>query len=529
MRDARPASAHRPPAWPGPLVAALLVIAAAALCAVTAMRAGLGFLSGLDVRRPPLADRSIELEPAGPRRARRLVLVILDGLGADRARDLPAIDRLRRAGASGVARSHLPSLSRPAQAAIVTGVPPRHSGVRSNDYRWPVPVDSVLARARAAGLATALVTDDATGFAAMFARHLDQTVVAPWARGGRRAVARALARGDALVVVILSQVDDAGHRSGAASQEYAAAARSADAAVGEIAEALDLSRDAIIVTADHGHTGGGGHGGSEPAVMQVPLVLAGAGVRAGARLARGRLVDIAPTAAALLGLPPPGHALGRTLTSALRVDGVGGAALARVDQVRRARLLAGLRELGGDGVRAGWLVALVLLAALMAAACGRRLDRRAALVARSGFGAAVLALVVVTCHGRLSLSTLASHAEVERHLVAACAVLTVAWWTAALVALRGERTTADRLSSAWRLAATGLCGSIAAIAAVEIPLALAGLGLPPPPLLLLVPILRMSLAAYAVAAAAALLAEVALAAASSAVARRLADRPFAAR
>src|SRR5262245_22198294 len=146
----------------------MLVIAAAAVCAVVSARAGLGYPSALHVRRPPPAAAPPALPPAGAPLARRLVLVILDGMGAGPARDLPAIEYLRRTGASGVARSHLPSLSRPEQAAIVTGVPPRHSGVRSNDYRWSVPLDSLLARARAAGLATALVTDDATGFAAMF-------------------------------------------------------------------------------------------------------------------------------------------------------------------------------------------------------------------------------------------------------------------------------------------------------------------------------------------------------------------------
>jgi len=42
------------------------------------------------------------------------------------------------------------------------------------------------------------------------------------------------------------------------------------------------SETAIVVTADHGHTGRGGHGGVEPEVLAVPLVMAGAGVRAGA-------------------------------------------------------------------------------------------------------------------------------------------------------------------------------------------------------------------------------------------------------
>jgi arylsulfatase A-like enzyme len=48
--------------------------------------------------------------------------------------------------------------------------------------------------------------------------------------------------------------------------------------------------------------------------MSVPLLLAGAGVRPGLRLRRPRLVDVAPTVAALLGTRPPAHAQGRDLT-----------------------------------------------------------------------------------------------------------------------------------------------------------------------------------------------------------------------
>ncbi|WP_157245377.1 alkaline phosphatase family protein [Nonomuraea typhae] len=48
--------------------------------------------------------------------------------------------------------------------------------------------------------------------------------------------------------------------------------------------------------------------------MKVPLLLSGAGVRPGLRLRRPRLIDVAPTIAALLGARPPAHAQGRDLT-----------------------------------------------------------------------------------------------------------------------------------------------------------------------------------------------------------------------
>jgi hypothetical protein len=52
--------------------------------------------------------------------------------------------------------------------------------------------------------------------------------------------------------------------------------------------------------------------------LRVPLVLAGAGVRPGARPHAPRHIDIAPTISALLGYAPPSGSEGRTLREALR-------------------------------------------------------------------------------------------------------------------------------------------------------------------------------------------------------------------
>jgi hypothetical protein len=530
VREARPTSAQRPPTWPGTLVAAIALVAAAALCASAASGAGLGFLSDLDLRRPPLARLAPRLDRPAPALSRRILLVIIDGLGADRAGRLPNLDRLARTGTSGVAASHLPSLSRPNYVSIMTGVPPRHSGVRSNAYHWPLPLDSVLARARAAGLATALATDDATGFAAMFAGQLDQIIVAPWQGPGRRWFLRPLLRGDALVVVILSGVDDAGHHHGAASREYRRAALEVDAALGQLAGALDLARDTIIVTADHGHTDRGGHGGDEREVMRVPLVMAGAGVRRGTRLTGARLIDVAPTAAALLGLPGPGHALGRTLTEGLLVDRARAASLAGADSNRLARLRAFVAHASaGPRHRVLGLAALLTAAALLAGVRMLRLERRAALAAASGFPLAVIVLAIAVCRCEISLSALASHAEAKSRLLVACVGVIAVQVAVFMAVLRGRVTPVDRLASGCRTAAAGLCAAVAVVAAAELALALGGNALPPAGALLAIPLLRMSLAAYAMAVVVTLVSEIGLRAAAAAVATRLGSRPFAIR
>src|SRR5439155_6068299 len=96
-----------------------------------------------------------------------------------------------------------------------------------------------------------------------------------------------------LVVVIHDKVDRAGHLYGAAA-EYGKAILQANRVVEKLVAGLDLTRDAVVVTSDHGHLDRGGHGGGEPEVEQVPLVAAGAGIRPG-RYADAQLTDVGPT------------------------------------------------------------------------------------------------------------------------------------------------------------------------------------------------------------------------------------------
>jgi arylsulfatase A-like enzyme len=60
-------------------------------------------------------------------------------------------------------------------------------------------------------------------------------------------------------------------------------------------------------------TSRGAHGSTRE--MRVPLLIAGAGVLRGAAPKDAKLVDVAPTIAALLGVRPPLDAQGRPLPS----------------------------------------------------------------------------------------------------------------------------------------------------------------------------------------------------------------------
>jgi hypothetical protein len=103
------------------------------------------------------------------------------------------------------------------------------------------------------------------------------------------------------------RVDTAGHSFGAESAEYQAAVETVDAELEALMNVLDFERDLLIVTADHGHSGAGGHGGPADEIATVLTCFAGLGIQ---RRANGEGTDsrvIAPTISVVLGLPFPKH------------------------------------------------------------------------------------------------------------------------------------------------------------------------------------------------------------------------------
>ncbi|WP_375406414.1 alkaline phosphatase family protein [uncultured Amnibacterium sp.] len=85
------------------------------------------------------------------------------------------------------------------------------------------------------------------------------------------AVAGLFAAGPDVSFVYCSGVDEAGHVHGAVSAQYAEAVRRTDAHLGRMLAVVDHRAQAgerwlVAVTTDHGHVGGGGHGGGEPEV-----------------------------------------------------------------------------------------------------------------------------------------------------------------------------------------------------------------------------------------------------------------------
>jgi hypothetical protein len=360
------------------VIAAIVISVLGAIGAVKAGLAGADFMYDLEQVQPALAKTAPVLpDPHTPRLARRVFLVIVDGLRLDKSYELPFLDELRRRGVDSEAQSHYPTWSRPNYVSILTGVPPVASGVRTNHHSTPVELDSLMDRVKAAGMHVAFATDydalpklflrkrnvareppaapdedeDDIDIDAMerplseaairapdanFVSPFDDARYAPWPGGFSEAGAQ-VAQGDAeLVVLLVGAVDAAGHAHGGASQDYRVAAELADHALARALGRIDLTQDAIVITADHGHTNRGGHGGIEPEVLSVPLILAGAGVKPGAIADDAHLIDLAPTVATLLGIPAPGHGLGRTLDELLAIDSTARDARKAADDTRLA-------------------------------------------------------------------------------------------------------------------------------------------------------------------------------------------------
>jgi hypothetical protein len=483
------------------VAAALALVVLGAVGAVRAGLAGANFMFDLEQTTPALAKVAPSLpDPGTPRLARRVYVVIIDGLRLDKSYELPFLDELRRRGVDTEAQSHYPTWSRPNYVSILTGVPPRASGVRTNHHSTPVELDSLMDRARAAGMQVASATDydvlprlflrprdashpeeladldidameDPSSAEAVRAPDaplqspFDDARYAPWPGGFPEA--GAAVSGD-LVIMLVGAVDAAGHAHGGDSPQYRQAAEIADRALARALAKIDLTQDAVVITADHGHTGRGGHGGLEPEVLTVPLILAGAGVKPGATALDAHLIDIAPTVSALLGIPAPGHGLGHTLTELLQLDKQQVAARKIADETRLTLtrgVVAGAearaevdvdanRALRVAGVLGGALLAIVL-AVMLVKRHVIRFDWRVLLVSVPAFFVVYYALIG-TLGQRFSPSLLPAQGHLAATMAKYGLIAMVFQLLASMWALRNQGSLAERLAAANGIAWTGL-------------------------------------------------------------------------
>jgi choline-sulfatase len=288
-----------------------------------------------------------------------LLLVTVDtvradhvGAYGDRSAETPNLDRLAREGVRFDQADSAAPLTLPSHATILSGLLPPHHGLRNNGAgRFPADRETLGTRLSAAGYRTgafvgAFVLDHRYGLARGFdvyddeiPRDPDSPATLEAERPGSAVVDRALSwldRGEEdrpffawvhLYDAHAPYLPPEPFRSRHAGSPYDGEVASVDHQVGRLLDWLDrrglASSTVVAVAADHGE-GLGEHGERThgfflyEATLRVPLLL-----RAPERIASGRvvraavgLVDLAPTLAGLLRIPPlPGD--GRDLSAAL--------------------------------------------------------------------------------------------------------------------------------------------------------------------------------------------------------------------
>ena len=338
----------------------LLVLAATALCAGL-LHTLVGSYFSVHV-----VARAHNDEVAAPALAHKLLLVVVDGLRHDSAlasADLPIARELAARGASGVAVASEPTMTGAGVRTLGTGVPPELMDVFRNSDMPAVHFDHLLAALRSRGHVVAVIGDhtwtdlfgDAvaesftTNRLSMVQRHLDP-IHLPDREFVREAV-RVLHQGKATVLVVhLIGVDYASHSWGPKSSRFRERLHELDAQLRTILASVGPEW-LVVLTSDHGATDRGHHGSGEPVARDSPLVLAGPGVALVHDLA-ARHIDVAPTLAALMGVPAPAPAEGRVLIEAIAADAPTRARLALGNAHRLERYLDAYRaDLDGDVTR----------------------------------------------------------------------------------------------------------------------------------------------------------------------------------
>ena len=233
---------------------------------------------------------------------RHTVVIVVDGLRRDAAETMMATRLLSGAGQCRVSDQGSWTVSRPVYALLSTGLEVDRNGARNNDLTVPLAAESVWQVARASGLRVA-GSSHLPWFRQLFPDGFDRFNAAVMHEEN-------IFEGGELLDFNLFHplyVDDAGHHHGAASLAYADAVARADREVMALLAKLDLARDLVVFTADHGHTAEGGHGGAQPEIREVLACFAGVNVARRADRAPFDGRSTAPALALLTGLRFPRH------------------------------------------------------------------------------------------------------------------------------------------------------------------------------------------------------------------------------
>lgn len=240
---------------------------------------------------------------AHPSPPRSLSLVVVDGLRKDVASTMSTVATLGGAGQCRTTDVGPYTVSRPVYSLLSTGLEVARTGARNNYETSPLRAESVWAVAAQAGWRVG-VTSHLAWWRELFGKAFAESTVV----GEDEDVFTAAAALDVDVRIIHPvAVDTAGHAHGGGSEAYREAARRVDTQASAWLATLDLDRDVVIFTADHGHVDAGGHGAIQPEVHQVLTCIAGPAVLHDERDQPLDARVVAPLVAVALGVRFPRH------------------------------------------------------------------------------------------------------------------------------------------------------------------------------------------------------------------------------
>ncbi|MBF2037432.1 MAG: alkaline phosphatase family protein [Leptolyngbyaceae cyanobacterium T60_A2020_046] len=227
----------------------------------------------------------------------RVILVLLDGLRFDVARDgMGYLGHWVETGQANLfsVKAELPTLSRPLYEVLLTGTPVSVNGIGANDMVRLSHQQSVFHLAIAAGLTTAAAAY------AWFSELYNRAPFEPWRDRDQHDPTLPIQHGrfywaddypdshlfaDAemlrqahnpdFMLVHPMGIDHAGHRYGADTAQYRGSALVADSLLAHYVPRWRAAGYRLLITADHGMNADGQHGGTLPAVRDVPLFVMG--------------------------------------------------------------------------------------------------------------------------------------------------------------------------------------------------------------------------------------------------------------
>ncbi|NLA05739.1 MAG: sulfatase-like hydrolase/transferase, partial [Firmicutes bacterium] len=283
---------------------------------------------------------SVTTEPT-ERMAEHVYLILVDGLRADTLDRMPYTKSLADQGSAGIFTVPGPTFSRPAYARIITGACSSINGISANNQEKQLFAPTLFDLAHGEGLKTGV---------SAYRWYYDLFYGPPYRTGEEDenrlvcdrpplqygyyyddfggnyddeeifdyGIEALVEENPNLLLVHTMDVDEMGHRHGGVSSEYLEAALLNDRCIEEFVGKIPVPEESvIIITGDHGHIDSGGHGGLEKEAAEIKVAFYGKGVAAAGEIPEGySQLDLAPTIAALLGLPFTSYMEGRIVSEA---------------------------------------------------------------------------------------------------------------------------------------------------------------------------------------------------------------------